>query len=272
MLLKNKKCSNCEGYYDPTLNECPACHKTNELYEQRRIPDSIMFFHPAAQIGLFLAGFAYIGMLISEIVVALFLKSLVDGLLEDVLIAFFTYLLMLGALLTICFTSRRQTFIKKFSRPFDYLFGLAYAAGIFLAGYIISLITGLFYNDPNTNQSIAESMILNYPIFALILVIILGPVCEELTYRVGLYSFLRRINKVLAIVVTTIIFAFIHFDFTSENIIAELWSLPSYISCGLILAIAYEHRGPACSITAHIVYNAGAALLVVLGSIYGPKA
>lgn len=269
MLLNSKKCSNCAGYYDPTLNECPACHKTNELYEQRRVPDSIMFYHPIAQIGLFLAGFAYVGMLLSKIIVALFFKDMFTGVLQNALLSLFTYILMLGALLVICFTSRRKTFIKKFSRPFDYLFGLGYAAGIFITGYLISLIVGIFYNDPNTNQVTAESIITNYPIIAIFLIIFLGPICEELTYRVGLYSFLRRINKVLAIIVTTVIFALIHYDFTAENYIAELWSLPSYLSCGLILAFAYEHHGPACSITAHMVYNAGALLLVVLRSIYG---
>ena len=269
MLLKNKKCSNCAGYYDPTLKECPACHKTNELYEQRRIPDSIMFFHPAAQIGLFLAGFSFVGMLISELIMGLFLKGVAYKGLSNALLAFFTYLLMLGALLTISLTSRREIFFKKFTRAFDYLFGLAYAGGIFLVGYLISFIVSFFYNDINSNQAVAESMIVNYPIIAIVLIIVLGPVCEELTYRVGLYSFLRRINKVLAIIVTTIVFALIHFDFTAENYVAELLSLPSYLSCGLILAIAYEHRGPACSITAHMVYNAGAALLIVLGRIYG---
>ena len=269
MLLNNKKCPNCASYYDPTLNECPNCHKTNELYEQRRIPDSIMFFHPAAQIGLFLAGFSYAGMLISEIIAAVCMSGIADKGLGNTLTMLFTYLMMLGALLTIAFTSRRKTFIKKFTRPLDYLYGLLYAIGIVISGLLIGIIVSFFYNETNSNQEIVESMIGNYPIFAIILICFLGPVCEELTYRVGLYSFLRRINKVLAIVVSTIVFAMIHYDFTAANYIAELWSLPSYLACGLILSLAYEHRGPACSIAAHMTYNAIALIIVIIGQIYG---
>ena len=269
MLLNNKKCPNCASYYDPTLSKCPNCHKTNELYEQRRIPDSIMFFHPAAQIGLFLAGFSYAGMLISEIIAAVCMSGIADKGLGSTLTMLFTYLMMLGALLTIAFTSRRKTFVKKFTRPLDYLYGLLYAIGIVISGLLIGIIVSFFYNETNSNQEIVESMIGNYPIFAIILICFLGPVCEELTYRVGLYSFLRRINKVLAIVVSTIVFAMIHYDFTAANYIAELWSLPSYLACGLILSLAYEHRGPACSIAAHMTYNAIALIIVIIGQIYG---
>ena len=269
MLLNNKKCSNCASYYDPTLQECPECHKINELYEQRRIPDSVVFFHPAAQIGLFLAGFAFCGMIISELIIRLIFKGMADRGLASVLIMLFTYLLMLAALLTISFSSRPSLFVKKFKRPFDYLFGLGYAGAIIVVSIIINIIVGLFYQETNSNQATAESMIINYPIFAIILVCFLGPVCEELTYRVGLYSFLRRINKVLAIILTTVVFALIHFDFMATDLIAELWSLPSYLACGLILSLAYEHRGPACSITAHMAYNITALIVVIIGKTYG---
>ena len=67
--------------------------------------------------------------------------------------------------------------------------------------------------------------------------------------------------------VAVLVFALIHFDFTASDIIGELWSLPSYIACGAVLTVAYIHRGPACSMTAHIVYNTIAMLMVVLAGI-----
>ena len=266
MFLNKQKCPNCESYYDPTLQECPKCHKSNELYSQRDIPSSVAFFHPAAQIGLFLAGFAYFGMLFSQIITNLIFKGL-DKTLSSALVLFFSYLMMLGALLTIVFSTRRTMFFKKFTRPHDYLFGLAYAGGILGAGIVIGAIVNIFYQGINDNQSSAINFANNYPLFAFFVICIFGPICEELTYRVGLYSFLRRINKVLAMVVTVLVFAFIHFDFTAENIVAELWSLPSYIACGLILTIAYEHRGPACSISAHMIYNSVALAFIYLGQM-----
>ena len=264
MLLNNKKCHNCNAYYDPTLNECPQCHKENELYTNRQLSDSVMYYHPIAQIGLFLAGFSYVGMLVSGFIVALVPYGVDDNGLRGALVILFTYLLMLSALMTISFTSRERIFIKKFKRPYDYLFGLAYAGGIVLFGWIIGLITGIFYKDPNVNQQTAESLITNYPIIAAFVICILGPICEELTYRVGLYSFLRRINKYLALIVTMVVFAMIHFTFEAENIVEELWSLPSYLISGLLLTLAYELRGPACSITAHACYNLIAIIMIMV--------
>lgn len=270
MLLNNKKCSNCHSYYDPTLNECPLCHKSNELYEQRHVPRNIVFFHPATQIGLFLMGFAYIGMLITEFIVSFAVIGL-EGkeALSNIIVYFFTYLLMCGGLLVLCFTTRRHQFIKSISRPFDYLFGLGYAGAAVATGIIIGLITDIFYKATNSNQATVVEMINNYPILAGLTICIFGPICEEITYRVGLYSFLRRIDKYLAFVVTMIIFALIHFEFGAKDMIAELWALPSYLACGFFLTLAYEHRGPACSITAHMLYNATSMVLVIIESIYG---
>lgn len=265
MLLKSKNCSNCGRYYDPTLEQCPTCHKRDELYEQRGIPSSIVFFHPAAQIGLFVCGFAYIGMLISEIIAAFFLNFVPKGDYRDLLILVVAYLLMLLGLLLIALLTRRNSFLKKFERPFDYLFGLAFAVMVIVASSVVGSITQLFYQaQDNANQSAAVTMSLNYPILSGIILCLIGPICEEMTYRVGLYSFFRRINIVLAMIVTTIIFAFIHFDFTAEDMINELWNLPSYIVAGLVLTIAYEVRGPACSMMAHILYNTFAFIMILL--------
>ena len=269
MLFKNKKCPNCDGYYDPTLEQCPLCHKDNELYTNRCLRDSIMFYHPAAQIGLFLCGFSYAGMLISEFIGAFFFSGITDKPLRSAVLILFTYLLMLSALMVIAFSSRQNSFIKKFKRPIDYTLGLGYAGAIVISVLVIGLITNIFYKDTNSNQASAESLINNYPIIAGFVICLIGPICEEFTYRVGLYSFLRRINKVLAFVVTVIVFALIHFDFTAENMIAELWSLPTYLACGALLTIAYDHRGPACSMIAHIAYNTTAYLLVIMGKLYG---
>ena len=35
-LFEGIKCPNCEAYHDPTLKECPECHKSNELFNLRQ--------------------------------------------------------------------------------------------------------------------------------------------------------------------------------------------------------------------------------------------
>ena len=267
MLLKRKKCPNCGAYYDPTLEKCPACHKHNELYLNRQINDKIAFMHPITQIGLFLGGFSFAGMLIIQIILAILLKSSFnDKNAYEAVIISCTYILMMGGLGFIVFFTRKNHFLSKYKRKIDYIYGLAYAITLILVGSLVANFISIFHQvNDNTNQSAAVSFSHNYPLLAFFVIGFLGPICEELTYRVGLYSFLRRINIYLAFIVTTIIFALIHFDFEAIDMVNELWSIPSYIVAGAILTLAYEHRGPACSMTAHVCYNIF-AFLVILAS------
>ena len=265
MLIKNKKCTNCETYYDPTLEKCPHCYKRNELYLDREISDKIAFMHPIAQIGLFLAGFSLAGMLLAELMLAPFIRMVPNDDIKSTLLLTFTYVLMFVGLGLIVLLTRRKHFFSKYKRGIDYVYGLGYAITIVLASMILGSIISLFHESvDNANQQAAISFAKNYPIIAFFVLGFLGPICEELTYRVGLFSFLRRINKYLAFAITVLVFAFIHFDFTSTNIVEELWSMPSYIISGFILTLAYEHRGPACSMTAHVAYNIFAFLLMLM--------
>ena len=265
MLLKDKKCPNCGAYYDPTLEKCPGCHKHNELYLNREINDKIAFMHPATQIGLFLGGFSFAGMLIIQILVALLIRdAITDKTALDATMISCTYILMTGGLFFLVFFTRRKHFFSKYKRKIDYIYGLAYAITLIFVGALVGNIISLFYQvTDNANQSTAVIFSKNYPLLAFFVIGILGPVCEELTYRVGLYSFLRRINKYLAFAVTVLVFAFIHFDFEATDMVNELWNIPSYIVAGAILTLAYEHRGPACSMTAHVCYNIFAFLTIL---------
>ena len=264
MLFKWKKCSNCQGYHDPTLEKCPHCHKHNELYLDRQININVAFMHPIAQIGLFLAGFSLAGMLIAELITALFLDSIEDKLLFSTLLISIAYLVMFLGLSLIVILTRRDYFFKKYKRGIDYIYGLGYAITLVLVSMIVATIINLFHPvAENANQETAISIAKGYPILAFFILGIIGPICEELTYRVGLYSFLRRINKWLALAITAFVFAMIHFDFTGD-LVKELWAFPSYLVSGVILTIAYEHRGPACSMTAHIAYNIFAFVIMLV--------
>ena len=264
MLFKDTKCPNCEAYHDPTLKECPACHKNNELFSINRLPKRVVFLHPLAQAGLFLIGFAFVGMLIAELIYSIILNNTnLDNATKNIVLLTLTYLTMFAGLISVPLFTRRKLFLSKYTNRIDYIYGIAYAVTVVCVGTIVSAIIALMHDaGTNVNQTAAESIVKNYPLLAFLVLGILGPVCEEMTYRVGLYSFLRRINKYLAFAVTTVIFAFIHFDFMAEDMITELWSLPSYLACGFILTLAYEHRGPACSMLAHIAYNIFACLLI----------
>ena len=263
MLIKWKKCSNCQGYHDPTLEKCPHCYKHNELYLDRKININVAFMHPIAQIGLFLTGFSLAGMLVAEIIIALFLRGVEDQLLYKTMVISLTYLVMFLGLSLIVILTRRDYFFKKYKRGIDYIYGLGYAITLVLVSMIVATIINLFHPvAENANQEAAIAIAKGYPILAFFILGLIGPICEELTYRVGLYSFFRRINKWLALAITAIVFALIHFDFTGD-LVTELWAFPSYLISGVILTLAYEHRGPACSMTAHIAYNIFAFALML---------
>lgn len=265
MLFKHKKCSNCETYYDPTLLECPECHKKNELYLERKINDKIAFMHPIAQLGLFLVGFAYGGMFIAEIIFANIFEFLGNTLEYKTVVISLAYLMMLLGLACIVLSTRRKIFFDKYKGAVTYIYGLGYALTLFFASMILGNLISIFHTvEVNDNQGAAELMAKTYPILAFFLFGFIGPICEELTYRVGLYSFLRRINKYAAFIISAIIFGLIHFTFDADNIVNELWNLPSYVISGVILALAYEHKGPACSMTAHILYNIFAYIVMLV--------
>jgi membrane protease YdiL (CAAX protease family) len=184
---------------------------------------------------------------------------------KNTLLFTLTYVTILIALLAVPLLSRRKLFLSKFNNGIDYIYGLAFAITLMAAGVLINALTSIWHTPAdNINQQGVESIAKSYPLIGIFIMGIVGPICEELTYRVGLYSFLRRINKYLALILTMVIFAMIHFTFDAENIVEELWSLPSYLVSGLLLTLAYELRGPACSITAHACYNLIAIIMIMV--------
>ena len=267
-VFKGIKCPNCGDYHDATLKKCPHCNKDNELYQIRRVPKRVAFLHPFAQIGMFLVGFAYGGMFITELLTVLFIPSdaFADKALRNTTFMTIVYVSMFVALLAIALLSgRRKMFLGKFTSGIDYLYGIGYAITVLVVSMLVGAVISIFHESAqNANQANVELSALNYPLFSMATLCVIGPICEELTYRVGLYSFLRRFNKYFAFIITVIVFAMIHFDFTAENIVNELWSLPSYIVAGFVLTLAYEHRGPACSMTAHVIYNSIAFAMVLI--------
>ncbi len=125
---------------------------------------------------------------------------------------------------------------------------------IYMALIIVyQLLFKYFYhgNSSNNNQSSLVDISF-YKVAFVVMTVFLGPVCEELTYRIGLCSLLERKNKILAILLSGIIFGLIHFDLNSlisagqgntESLINELWNLPPYLISGWALGFAYVKEG-----------------------------
>lgn len=156
--------------------------------------------------------------------------------------------------------------------------GIIYGVSI-AWNFISSLLFMAFKMEAtsNNNQQAIEAMTADYWYILAPLVCIIAPITEELTYRVGLFSALKRVNRVFAYVMTGIIFGLIHFDieglitnYSNQMLITELLNLPSYVGAGLVLCWAYEEWGVGGSTFAHIFYNTFGFIMGIIGSVLRP--
>ena len=155
--------------------------------------------------------------------------------------------------------------VKKFLNWKDDLIGIGFGVALILITICYNLLISQFV-DPGTNNNeiYAEQMILSYPALSIIVLGILGPVCEEITYRYGLFSLLDKKSKILAYILTPIVFALIHFDFTG-NMKVELLNLPTYILAGVGLCFAYDKFGFNAAVIAHVTNNIYAIIVTLIG-------
>lgn len=266
MLFKNKPCEKCGNYYDPTFEECPLCKTKDAKFEERNIPKKVAWLSAWQQILIFLVGFAFGGMLFFQLLFSKIFATTIQN--NEVLGTFLVISLSYVAIFVteiLIMLPRAKHFLSHFKNYDSYLYGIAYAATIYAVSIVVALImTYGFGATTNGNQGRVETYFDAYPFVSFIIMGIIGPICEEMAFRVGLYSFVRRLNKYVAILVSTLAFIVIHMSFDPETIVNELLNIPSYAVAGILFAIAYEHKGPACSMTAHIVYNSASLILMLI--------
>ena len=166
------------------------------------------------------------------------------------------YAVTFAVLVAICFVDFKK--IKHiFSNKNSYLFGFIFGFTIivFDAGYI-NLLASIYPDYAiSGNEEGVRSIIAIYPICSIIFLGILGPLCEEITYRVGLFGVINKYSKFFAYLISSLIFAAVHFNPLAKNIYVELANLPAYIVPGFIFAFAYDKYGLSCSWTAHMINN-----------------
>ncbi|MBQ0009374.1 MAG: CPBP family intramembrane metalloprotease, partial [Firmicutes bacterium] len=138
-----------------------------------------------------------------------------------------------------------------------YIAGVVCFVAILFLGNIYSMILNVagvkIVN--NDNQQAINVTSQNFTLTSMVIFGILGPICEEITYRVGLFSFLKRISKWLAYPVVVLVFALIHFNFSASSLTNELLNLPYYLLAGFALTFTYDKFGFAGSTIAHVLNN-----------------
>ena len=162
--------------------------------------------------------------------------------------------------------------LKSFKQWQSYLAGAICLISIFAFNYIYGITINVLkefgiINIPvsdNVNEASLQSLQDVYPITCLFVFGLVGPICEELTYRVGLFSLLRRKNRAFAYWITILVFALIHFNFSTNptTLLNELLNLPYYMFAAFAFSFTYEKFGFAASVSAHIANNVISLFLV----------
>lgn len=214
---------------------------------------------------MFIIGFAYTGLLlISFFVVLIFSSFQMEESLQQILTEVVTYVILFSLLGYLAFKSKKY-FIDNLKNPKNYLYGVLIGAAVIVAEIIIStLISSIYQPETNANQTMVNDLTTNYPTLMIITTVIIGPICEELTYRVGLYELLRQKNEVFGFIVSGLIFAFVHIGFTDTTFLTEITAFPVYLTIAYLFNLAYKKYGLAGSVTAHAITNLVSMLAILL--------
>lgn len=269
-MIKTKKCPKCAAYYDETLPECPTCHEKNDFStvdvekQKKHSPELPL----GRQILAFASG--WLGLDILATIISLVISLVLSWKYSDpaevalamqtlkisMYINFFAYVALFGVLFAIVFPILKPL-AKQFKKWRPLVMGISYGIGIIAAGTFIGLLYDLLGIAPsdNANESAVVAMMKGFPLMSFLAFVILGPVCEELTYRLGLFSGIRRYSKIAAYCVVIVLFGLIHFDFQTTDWTNELLNLPYYMSAGAILCFVYDKEDLSTSMYAHVTNN-----------------
>lgn len=273
-------CKECGKQYDHLSKECPACKTPSEDDPRRRSFDNNLVIGPLREIGMFLigsAGLFVLAQIIGTIALLVARTNFVaQGLTGDELAKALTeyassaqltlvmnditYVIVFAGLLL--FLWRDGFHLFKSIINIRTLMGIPVFIGMLVLSLIWSLISQQLGATTNDNQTAVVSTVILSPALAVLVTGLVAPFVEELTYRVGAFTFLKRINRVLAYVVVGVLFGFIHMkDFTSAN---EWLSFPSYLIAGIALCFAYDRFGFGAAFTAHAINNLVSVISILM--------
>ena len=118
-------------------------------------------------------------------------------------------------------------------------------------------------NDPSVSQKMAEELTHNQPLFSFFMVVVFAPLTEELTFRgmLARYVFHQQDNikqTALFLLVSTIIFALVHFPTTPQQFLV-------YSALGLSMGLAYINKGGlAYSMGLHALNNLISFVMIMM--------
>jgi len=232
--------------------------------------------NPKKQLTLFFAG--WLGLTIFSIIVSVVLLAFVftfqgennyQAFLESStflsFVNFFTYSSLFVLVLLIAAPSLIRI-VRELIRFNSWTKGLGYGFLIILTSASVGILyeaMNISIND-NVNQQTINELVIELPFLSIITFIFLGPVVEEFTYRLGLFSYLVRKSRWLAYGLTLLLFGLIHFNFTNPDLLNEALNLPFYLIAGGLFCFIYEKEGFGVVTIAHVTNNLVSVISILL--------
>jgi len=151
----------------------------------------------------------------------------------------------------------------------------------FVIGIILSVLNLTDEDGKSENQEVLEDGLnkTNYNFILVLDIVLISPIIEEFIFRFILFrgisyigekigknnKFISRFIKFLAYIISSGLFAFGHFGFSFETLVADFVNFPSYFIMGVFLAIAYDYDGYfLAAVLAHILNNSIATVVMFL--------
>lgn len=289
--MKEKvKCKVCHLKIDKDLDVCPFCgakqHTINEekkdtiianekTFENKPLElisrSKVISFSNLRHIILILigtVGLTFGQLIFQSIVLAISGENFLYSSQGQGIVVFSAYAFIFLVFLLFLFRDNFKILKLFFSQYKTYLFSLSLGTLLIVVSFLLNLIIQRLGYVQNVNQNSALELVATFPFLSFIVLGIIGPVVEELTYRVGLFGLIRKYNRLASFAVTALLFALIHFDFssvtTASSLTNELINIPSYLISGIILCYAYEKFGISGCIIAHLFNNVIAVLSYII--------
>lgn len=271
-IFKRTFCKKCNFAFDQHLKTCPKCNEENDDFIEKRCRNPLFFLDLLRCLSI-LFGWMIL-MYVVPFIVSLIVQSINPELLKSMnlslglnLAVYIIGFISFGWILR----NYKKIIFKDFCKVRNLIVGLI--AGILLIG-LSQLISFLMYDlgglPTNSNQLVVEDTVKNSAVLSFFVVVIFGPIFEELVFRVGLMGlgmkFSEKYGKIWAYVISIFVFIFIHLNFMGENInlVAEFAAIPSYFIGAGLLCLAYDQGGLSSSIIAHIMNNLLGYILVMV--------
>lgn len=295
--MKEKiKCPNCKLLIDNDLETCPYCgfkidkeeinkkdnensieyvkiKDQNENKENKTKIKSFIKFESRSinlkhkNLILFLVGFLLLQILGSILQVYALIKNQYFLYTDGIAYINFSMYFMICGILFLIINQDVLNIFNKFNKLRTYLMGFSYGFLLIIISTLLSNLINLATNNgssSNDNQNNVESIVKLFPYLSIIVFGIIGPLVEEITYRLGFFTLIAKKSRLLAYILTGLLFGLIHFNFTSSNLVNELINLPPYIVSGLLLSYYYDKEGLEVSFIAHATNNLVSIILSIL--------